>query len=147
MAIALKEALKSLDSGDVPIGCVITDENGKIIAKAHNRREKDNDATAHAEILAIKKSGRKARPLESYGVHFVCHARAVRHVCGSCGKRAHKPHSFRSERFAFRVLRDGLQSCRRREIQPSLPCGGRRFERRVHPPRQRIFSKAQNVEK
>ena len=59
MAIALKEALKSLDSGDVPIGCVITDENGKIIAKAHNRREKDNDATAHAEILAIKKAGVK----------------------------------------------------------------------------------------
>ena len=146
MAIALKEALKSLDSGDVPIGCVITDENGKIIAKAHNRREKDNDATAHAEILAIKKAGVKLGRWNLTGCTLYATLEPCV-MCGSCGKRAHKPHSFRSERFAFRVLRDGLQSCRRREIQPSLPCGGRRFERRVHPPRQRIFSKAQNVEK
>lgn len=38
---------------DVPIGCVIK-KNSKIIAKAHNRREIDNDVTAHAEILAIR---------------------------------------------------------------------------------------------
>lgn len=38
---------------DVPIGCVIK-RNGQIIASAHNRRELDNDVTAHAEILAIK---------------------------------------------------------------------------------------------
>ena len=38
---------------DVPIGCVIK-KNGEIIASAHNRREADNDVTAHAEILAIR---------------------------------------------------------------------------------------------
>ena len=57
MKAAIKEGLKSLDHGDVPIGCVIVDENGKILARAHNRREKDGDATAHAEILAIRKAG------------------------------------------------------------------------------------------
>lgn len=40
---------------DVPIGCVIK-KNGQIIASAHNRRELDNDVTAHAEMLAIKEA-------------------------------------------------------------------------------------------
>lgn len=43
---------------DVPIGCVIKKE-GKIIAVAHNRRELDNDVTAHAEILAIQSAQKK----------------------------------------------------------------------------------------
>ena len=43
---------------DVPIGCIIK-KNGKIIAAAHNRRELDNDITAHAEILAIKEAQKK----------------------------------------------------------------------------------------
>ena len=45
-----KECIK-----DVPIGCVIK-KNGQIIASTHNRRELDDDITAHAEILAIKKA-------------------------------------------------------------------------------------------
>ena len=40
---------------DVPIGCVIK-RGGNIIAAAHNRRELDNDVTAHAEILAIQEA-------------------------------------------------------------------------------------------
>lgn len=40
---------------DVPIGCVIK-KDGKVIASAHNRRELDNDVTAHAEMLAIKEA-------------------------------------------------------------------------------------------
>lgn len=40
---------------DVPVGCVIK-KDGEIIAKACNRREIDNDVTAHAEILAIKEA-------------------------------------------------------------------------------------------
>lgn len=42
---------------DVPIGCVIK-KDGQIIASAHNRREVDNDVTAHAEILAIREAQR-----------------------------------------------------------------------------------------
>ena len=59
MRLAIKEALKSLESGDVPVGCIITDAEGKIVARARNAREKNSDATAHAEILAIKKAGKK----------------------------------------------------------------------------------------
>ena len=53
MQIAIEEA--KICKTDVPIGCVIK-KNGKIIAKAHNRREQDNDVTAHAEMLAIREA-------------------------------------------------------------------------------------------
>ena len=53
MQSAIEQALKC--TIDVPIGCVIK-KDGKIIASAHNRREEDNDVTAHAEILAIKEA-------------------------------------------------------------------------------------------
>ena len=53
MQNAIEEAKKC--TKDVPIGCVIK-KNGQIIALAHNRRELDDDVTAHAEILAIKEA-------------------------------------------------------------------------------------------
>ena len=53
MLNAIKEAEKCIK--DVPIGCVIK-RNGEIISSAHNRRELDDDVTAHAEILAIKEA-------------------------------------------------------------------------------------------
>ena len=53
MLDAIEQAKKCVK--DVPIGCVIK-KNGQIIASAHNRRELDDDVTAHAEILAIKEA-------------------------------------------------------------------------------------------
>ncbi len=41
-------------AGDVPVAAAIVDEEGKLIAEASNRKERDRDATAHAEILAIR---------------------------------------------------------------------------------------------
>lgn len=52
---------RAAKNGDVPVGCVITDENGRIVARAYNRREADGDPVAHAEILALRKAGRKLR--------------------------------------------------------------------------------------
>lgn len=52
MNLALKEALKAYEEDEVPIGCVIVSQN-QIIAKAYNQTQKLNDATAHAEILAL----------------------------------------------------------------------------------------------
>lgn len=51
MKSAIEEALKC--NIDVPVGCVIK-KDGEVISSAHNRRELDDDVTAHAEILAIK---------------------------------------------------------------------------------------------
>ena len=58
MRAALKEALKAYKKGEVPIGAVIVRE-GKIVARAHNLREKRQVATAHAEILCIEKACKK----------------------------------------------------------------------------------------
>lgn len=52
MSAALKEAEKAVEQNEVPIGAVIVHEN-KIIGRGFNRVENLNDATAHAEILAI----------------------------------------------------------------------------------------------
>jgi tRNA(adenine34) deaminase len=46
------------DAEDVPVGAVVLDEAGTIIARARNRREIDHDPTAHAEILAIRQAAR-----------------------------------------------------------------------------------------
>lgn len=58
MKLALKEAKKAEKNGDVPIGVVII-KNGKVIAKAHNKKERKRQATYHAEILAINKACKK----------------------------------------------------------------------------------------
>lgn len=54
----VKLAKKAYINGDVPVGAIIV-KNNKIIAKAYNRKEKNNDATAHAEIIALKKACKK----------------------------------------------------------------------------------------
>jgi len=58
MREALAEAEKAYAAGEVPIGAVVVRE-GEIISRAHNRREAEHDATAHAEILAIREAGRR----------------------------------------------------------------------------------------
>ena len=54
MRIALDEARAALEHGDVPVGAVIIDSQGTVVAAAHNQKEQLGDPTAHAEILAIR---------------------------------------------------------------------------------------------
>ena len=56
-AISLASEVKS--SGDVPVGALIVNEVGEIISFGKNEREKDNDSTAHAEIVVIRGAGKK----------------------------------------------------------------------------------------
>ena len=56
MSQALELAKEAADMGDVPVGCVIADKDGKIIGRGRNRREECSDATAHAEIEAIRQA-------------------------------------------------------------------------------------------
>ena len=53
MAEALCLAREAVADGDVPVGCVIV-KDGEIIGRGRNRREADGDATAHAEVEAIR---------------------------------------------------------------------------------------------
>ncbi len=52
MQAALREARESLARDEVPVGCVVVHE-GQVVGRGHNQVEGLNDATAHAEILAI----------------------------------------------------------------------------------------------
>jgi tRNA(adenine34) deaminase len=59
MRTALAEAAVSASPRpEVPVGAVILNPAGAVIARAHNRRESDADPTAHAEIVAIRAAGR-----------------------------------------------------------------------------------------
>ncbi len=53
MQFAINEALKS--NGEIPVGAVIV-KDGEVISAACNQKEKDNDVTSHAEIVAIRKA-------------------------------------------------------------------------------------------
>jgi tRNA(adenine34) deaminase len=59
MTIALEEARAAAATGDVPVGAVIVDELGAIIGRGRNRRELDNDPTAHAEIVALRDAAKQ----------------------------------------------------------------------------------------
>jgi len=60
MRAALVEAQIAMDvSDDVPVGAVIVDQKGEIIARGRNERELSGDPTAHAEILAIREAAEK----------------------------------------------------------------------------------------
>ena len=58
MKQALKEAKKAERLGEVPIGCVIV-QNDKIIARGYNRRNTDKSTLSHAEMIAIRKASKK----------------------------------------------------------------------------------------
>lgn len=57
MNIALKEAVLAYHENEIPIGAVIV-VDGKIISKAHNKKESFQDPTAHAEIIVIKEASK-----------------------------------------------------------------------------------------
>lgn len=57
MRLALELATAAGDAGEVPVGAVVVDEQDQAIAQAHNRRERDGDPTAHAEVLALRAAG------------------------------------------------------------------------------------------
>jgi len=52
MMMALKEARKAFDDGEVPVGAVIV-QDGKVIARGYNQTERLKDTTAHAEVIAL----------------------------------------------------------------------------------------------
>ena len=54
MGVALAEAAKAGEAGDIPIGAIVMDPQGVIIAKAGNKREISNNPTTHAEILTLR---------------------------------------------------------------------------------------------
>lgn len=60
MSLAIKEAKKAYELGEVPIGCVIV-RNGSVIAKGYNRRNTDRSVLNHAELDAIRSACKKTK--------------------------------------------------------------------------------------
>jgi len=58
MKIAISEASVAKNEGEIPVGAVLI-HNNKLIAKAHNQPILNHDPTAHAEVIAIRKAGKK----------------------------------------------------------------------------------------
>jgi len=59
MQLALDEANRS--GSDVPVGALLIDPDGNVVASAHNEREATADPTAHAEMLAIQRAGKASK--------------------------------------------------------------------------------------
>ena len=57
MGQAILEAKEAFSSGEVPVGAILADETGRILARAHNQPIALEDPTAHAEILVLRKGG------------------------------------------------------------------------------------------
>jgi len=58
MSQALAEADAAMLASDVPVGCVVVDANGLELSRGRNRREQDQDPTAHAELIALREAAR-----------------------------------------------------------------------------------------
>lgn len=95
MDLALAEAVKAATAGEVPVGAVIVSNDG-VIARGFNQPISANDATAHAEMIALREAGRALRNYRLTGVTMYCtvepcimcagamiHARIARLVFGT----------------------------------------------------------------
>ncbi len=71
MRAALAEAEAAAAAGDVPVGAVVIDDTGTIVARGHNRREANHDPTAHAELEAIRAAARASGQWRLAGLTLV----------------------------------------------------------------------------
>jgi tRNA(adenine34) deaminase len=71
MRLALEQARMAARHGDVPVGAVVVDQAGSVLAAAGNEREIRRDPTAHAELLALREASRKLRSWRLTGLTLV----------------------------------------------------------------------------
>ena len=80
MNLALDEAFKARKIDEVPVGAIVV-KNGKVIAKAHNKKNKQKNALHHAEILALNKAQKKLKDWHLYD----CTLFVTLEPCPMCG--------------------------------------------------------------
>mgnify|MGYP004551764729 FL=1 len=102
MKIAFKESEKAYKIDEIPVGAVVV-KNGKIISKGYNMKEKYNDPTMHAEIIAIRKACKKIKDWRLNGctlyvtmepcemcLNVILESRIKNIVCGIKNKKNNK---------------------------------------------------------
>lgn len=74
MDAAVQQAEESWAEGGIPIGAVLADRSGTIVARGHNEHEQSGDATAHAEVMCVRHAGRRRdwRELTLVTTHSPC---------------------------------------------------------------------------
>ena len=102
MKLAMKEATKAYKNGDVPVGAVIV-KNNKVIAKAHNMKEKNKSAIKHAEIIAIEKACKKLKNWHLEGCELYVTLEPCLMCCGAIIQSRIKKlyYGVKSERFGY----------------------------------------------
>lgn len=90
MAMALALAKEAGEQGDIPVGCVVV-QDGTVIGTGRNCREARGDATAHAEVEAIRAACAALGSWAAGGVRSVRNAGALSHVRRSHGQRPDPP--------------------------------------------------------
>ena len=61
MREALELAKEAAEKGEIPVGAIVVDERGEVLAKAYNRREADYDPAGHAEMTALREAAKKRK--------------------------------------------------------------------------------------
>ena len=142
MRLALAEAELALSTGDVPVAAVLLDADGAVIATARNEREKHQDPTAHAEVVAIRRAAEIRGDWRLTDTTLV----VTLEPCVLC---AGAILAARIPRVVFGAW-DEKAGRRRKRLRPAArppaqpPRGGRRrgARRRVQPPAVRLLQRA-----
>ena len=71
MSLALDQAEKAYDRNEVPVGAIITNQDGKILSRAYNLKECEHNPCGHAEILAILNAAKKIQSWRLINCHLV----------------------------------------------------------------------------
>lgn len=82
MRLALDEAQRGLEAGEVPVGAVVV-RDGLILGRAHNRPVELADPTAHAEIIALREAGRRLGNYRLPGVTLYVTVEPCPMCCGA----------------------------------------------------------------
>ena len=109
MKAAIRQAKKAYALDEVPIGCVIV-QNDKIIARGYNRRNTEGNTLAHAELTAIRKASKKTGRLAVRGLHDVCDVRAMSDVCRCDRSEPDEKSGDRKHESQSRMCRIGVKS-------------------------------------
>ena len=123
-AVAAGQEMTGTGQDDVPVGAVILDEAGTILARARNRREADRDPTAHAEMVAIRQAARAVGSWRLTGLTLVVTLEPCTMCAGAVTSGPARPAGLRGRGPEGR--RRGLAVGRAQGPAPEPPAGSHR---------------------